>query len=673
MDHHNGPNRASRVPSSEPSQPQRRGRKRKLKSDGLVEAENVQPSAKRRPNRRTPHDDALASAAPSVPASSSATPGVGLSMPSIPSSGGSSLDGQSLPAAAHSDCTSDTQSSSECFSNAVEYDLYQLVSPASVGSNVLSPVDALGIPDDSASHQLHPHHLQHHQRHPNHQSSWLPNDTIPHGNRKVDPLVEKPSNANVATVSAAAELVESCYWAYKQRFCPMPSLSWVDSAAMWKQMCRKDDVGWLAREPKMFNDHPGLQPRMRAILLDWLNEVCEVYKMYRETYYLAVDYIDRYLSRKKGLQKTHLQLLGVTALFIAAKVEEIYPPKLRDFAYVTDGACTEEDILREELLLLCELDWNINPLTVIGWLGMYMQINVTTREPEGRQRQVRVAKLPAKSSTDENVDIKSATSTTTTTTITMIQSNNSITVEKPAEKASAGGATTKTDDAFVYPQFSAMEYAHTAQLIDLCSLDVGMANFKYSVIAAAAISHTFDGKTATLVSGLHWEDIAPCAKWMEPFFQVICEENASYPLTFPEQNEQIKTSHGLQLISPNLLTDLYYNKQTHTTSLAMLDVVATKIEQMESTARMVQLEASPASLGNIESESGILTPPASTRKSLEMVLIAAGGGGGSCQTQQHPPQHHQLQPQHHQLQPQEVTQLQPPPGHGVIVKEIALK
>lgn len=61
---------------------------------------------------------------------------------------------------------------------------------------------------------------------------------------------------------------------------------------------------------------------MRAILLDWLNEVCEVYKMYRETYYLAVDYIDRYLSRKKGLMKTHLQLLGVTALFIAAKVND---------------------------------------------------------------------------------------------------------------------------------------------------------------------------------------------------------------------------------------------------------------------------------------------------------------------------------------------------------------
>lgn len=59
---------------------------------------------------------------------------------------------------------------------------------------------------------------------------------------------------------------------------------------------------------------------MRAILLDWLIEVCEVYKLHRETYYLAVDYIDRFLSRKKEQKKTHLQLLGITALFVAAKV-----------------------------------------------------------------------------------------------------------------------------------------------------------------------------------------------------------------------------------------------------------------------------------------------------------------------------------------------------------------
>ncbi|KAF2350647.1 Cyclin N-terminal, partial [Trinorchestia longiramus] len=50
--------------------------------------------------------------------------------------------------------------------------------------------------------------------------------------------------------------------------------------------------------------------------------------------------------------KQQLQLLGVTCLFIAAKVEEIYPPKLSEFAYVTDGACQEAEIIEKELIVV---------------------------------------------------------------------------------------------------------------------------------------------------------------------------------------------------------------------------------------------------------------------------------------------------------------------------------
>ena len=85
--------------------------------------------------------------------------------------------------------------------------------------------------------------------------------------------------------------------------------------------------------------HPALQPRMRAILLDWLIEVCEVYRLHRETFYLAVDFIDRFLSVAPAIPKNRLQLIGVTCLFIGAKIEEIYPPKLQEFAYVTGKFC----------------------------------------------------------------------------------------------------------------------------------------------------------------------------------------------------------------------------------------------------------------------------------------------------------------------------------------------
>ena len=80
--------------------------------------------------------------------------------------------------------------------------------------------------------------------------------------------------------------------------------------------------------------------------------MCEVYRLHRETFYLATDFIDRYLTITKDVEKQQLQLMGVTALFIAAKLEEIYPPKINEFAYVTDGACSEDCILEQELVML---------------------------------------------------------------------------------------------------------------------------------------------------------------------------------------------------------------------------------------------------------------------------------------------------------------------------------
>ena len=43
---------------------------------------------------------------------------------------------------------------------------------------------------------------------------------------------------------------------------------------------------------------------------------------------------------------------GITCLSISAKIEEIYPRNLSEFAYVTDGACLENEILEKELVIL---------------------------------------------------------------------------------------------------------------------------------------------------------------------------------------------------------------------------------------------------------------------------------------------------------------------------------
>jgi cyclin-A len=56
---------------------------------------------------------------------------------------------------------------------------------------------------------------------------------------------------------------------------------------------------------------------MRAILVDWLVEVSEEYKLVADTLYLAVYYIDRFLS-VNALGRDKLQLLGVAAMLVAA-------------------------------------------------------------------------------------------------------------------------------------------------------------------------------------------------------------------------------------------------------------------------------------------------------------------------------------------------------------------
>ena len=80
-----------------------------------------------------------------------------------------------------------------------------------------------------------------------------------------------------------------------------------------------------------------INDKMRAILVDWLIEVHSKFKLQKETLFITINIIDRFLE-KTVVSKSRLQLVGVTALLIASKYEEIYPPELKDFVYITDRA-----------------------------------------------------------------------------------------------------------------------------------------------------------------------------------------------------------------------------------------------------------------------------------------------------------------------------------------------
>ena len=78
-----------------------------------------------------------------------------------------------------------------------------------------------------------------------------------------------------------------------------------------------------------------INAKMRAILIDWLVEVHLKFKLVAETLYLTVSLIDRFLEREQ-IPRNKLQLVGVTAMFVACKYEEVFPPACSDFVFVSD-------------------------------------------------------------------------------------------------------------------------------------------------------------------------------------------------------------------------------------------------------------------------------------------------------------------------------------------------
>lgn len=68
-----------------------------------------------------------------------------------------------------------------------------------------------------------------------------------------------------------------------------------------------------------FNVHSSSHEKTCFVALTF--QVSEVYKLHRETYHLAQDYFDRFMATQRNVFKSTLQLIGITCLFIAAKVE----------------------------------------------------------------------------------------------------------------------------------------------------------------------------------------------------------------------------------------------------------------------------------------------------------------------------------------------------------------
>ncbi|NXU76487.1 CCNB2 protein, partial [Oreotrochilus melanogaster] len=111
-------------------------------------------------------------------------------------------------------------------------------------------------------------------------------------------------------------------------------------------------------------DGKTINGRMRAILVDWLVQVHSRFQLLQETLYMCVAIMDRFLQGHPVARK-RLQLVGVTALLLASKYEEMYAPDIADIVYITDNAYTSAEVREMEITILQELKFDLGrPLPI---------------------------------------------------------------------------------------------------------------------------------------------------------------------------------------------------------------------------------------------------------------------------------------------------------------------
>ena len=132
----------------------------------------------------------------------------------------------------------------------------------------------------------------------------------------------------------------------------------------------KADYTYMKRQ-KEIND------KMRSILIDWIIDVHFKFGFTDETLFMTVSIIDRYLSINQTT-RLNFQLLGITALMIACKHEEIDLPKIDDFIYITDNAYVKSEVIAMENDVLSKLNFSFlypSPIKFFEYLSNHFNFS----------------------------------------------------------------------------------------------------------------------------------------------------------------------------------------------------------------------------------------------------------------------------------------------------------
>ncbi|KAL0726175.1 hypothetical protein Bca4012_022268 [Brassica carinata] len=135
------------------------------------------------------------------------------------------------------------------------------------------------------------------------------------------------------------------------------------------------------RPTDYMRSQPEINEKMRLILVEWLVDVCVRFELNPETFYLTVNIMDRFLSAKPVPRK-ELQLVGLSALLMSSKYEEIWPPQVGDLVDIADHAYSHKQVLVMEKTILSTLEWYLTVPTHYVFLARFIKASIADQRME---------------------------------------------------------------------------------------------------------------------------------------------------------------------------------------------------------------------------------------------------------------------------------------------------
>lgn len=114
----------------------------------------------------------------------------------------------------------------------------------------------------------------------------------------------------------------------------------------------------------------------RKILVLWMLEVC---KNNHVTYFRSVILLDKfiYLNKKIKIKKTNFQLIGMTCIWIASKLENIHFISKNKLICISDNS----EMIKMEEIILTELNFDLNTPVLYNYIALYAKrLNLNSKK-----------------------------------------------------------------------------------------------------------------------------------------------------------------------------------------------------------------------------------------------------------------------------------------------------